>query len=241
MSSSNYTCRRLPPVSPNGTGNTLENALIAKVRAFRLESLQTAPNSFASSYDEEVEMPIERTTQRLCMPQSTHYVAFTLDPTSTNKHLSEEDWIGSLATQGPEIETPTDRAVLVLDPWASVQERERISTTQLIESGLAVRKSLHYHFNAIFVRPNARGHGVGESLIRTAMDVGLELGKASGALEIRHTLALNSDNISALRLYQKLGFKTTHVQMYTLRARKGVEQENRETTVMECLIPVTEV
>lgn len=238
MSPPLYRIEQLPAVSATDTGDKQENTLVSRMRGFRLESLQTSPDSFASSYDEEVSWPVEKTRERVSTPQITHYVAVPQQIATGELPLSGVEWLGFLAAIGPEIETPTKRAELVLNPWAKTKEGEGLNTDGLLANKAALGKCLHYHYNALFVRPSARGNGLGEALFRTAMDDARRLASANGVVDVRYTLALDSANIAALRLYQKLGFGIVLRRMYKPRPRGGMDQAERETTVMEYLLPL---
>lgn len=57
------------------------------------------------------------------------------------------------------------------------------------------------HINNIAVRPECRGHGAGRVLLLQVLSEGVALGAAKATLEVRRS------NVSALKLYEGLGFR----------------------------------
>ena len=235
-----YKVVRLPSVLAADAGNQQENELIDKTRSFRLEMLRTSPDKFAAVYDEEVLLPVERTRHRMSHPLGAHYVAIPTDRDSARLPLNEIEWVGAMVRYGPEIETRFKRAKFSFQPLEESDGREE-SVASLLESKAAVDKSLHYHHFGLFVSPIARGQGMGAALIKASIKDAGEFGVASGALEVRHTIALDTDNTNALRLYSKIGFVISEQGLYRPKIRKGVVQEEKGYTIMECLVTLAEV
>lgn len=230
-----YNIDKLPTVSTTDTGDSLENTLIAKVHALRLESFQTSPDSFGSSYEEELLFPHERTRARLSNRHHTYYIA---TPQHEVSPLNELEWAGILIAHGPQIESSVEGVELAINPWNKSSAKEQETDGQMFEGEPVVVQSVHYQYNGLFVRTSARAHGIGQALMSTAMNDAQKSADAIGALEIKHTVVANSDNTSAMRLYERVGFVVTSKHMYEPRPRGGVDQEERELSVMECSMPL---
>ena len=61
--------------------------------------------------------------------------------------------------------------------------------------------SMQVHINNVAVHPSMRGRGCGEILLRYAMKLAVQNGSRRVVLEVRPS------NLTALRLYQRLGFR----------------------------------
>jgi ribosomal protein S18 acetylase RimI-like enzyme len=74
---------------------------------------------------------------------------------------------------------------------------------ELVGLGQLLDKGNHrIHLARIIIAPNRRGQGLGDLLCRLLIDEGLKrFGK------VYFTLSVYSDNVNAVKLYQKLGFK----------------------------------
>jgi len=57
------------------------------------------------------------------------------------------------------------------------------------------------HINNVAVRPECRGQGVGQALLRFVLRLGGTLGARRATLEVRRS------NVAALKLYERLGFQ----------------------------------
>lgn len=233
-----YNIVKLPTVSSTDTGDSLANALIAKVHALRLESFHTSPDSFGSSYEEELLFPHERTRARLSNRHHTYYIATPQHESSEDPPLNELDWVGILIAHGPQIESSDEGVELAINPWNKSSAKEQETNGQMSKGEPVVVQSVHYQYNGLFVRTSARAHGIGQALMSTAMNDAQKSADAIGAREVKHTVVANSDNTSAMRLYERVGFVVTSKHMYEPRPRGGVDQEERELSVMECSMPL---
>ena len=76
-----------------------------------------------------------------------------------------------------------------------------IGFAQLFPNFCSVRAAPIYILNDLFVSPAARRRGVGTLLLKVAA----EIGRATGAVRLELSTAIT--NVSAQRLYQKVGWK----------------------------------
>ena len=88
------------------------------------------------------------------------------------------------------------------------EDGEPVGTVQLtFIAGLSRRGAMRAQIEAVRVRSDRRGSGLGQELIRWAVEVARERGCVM--------VQLTSDNsrTGAHRFYERLGFKATHVGM----------------------------
>ena len=240
MNSKPCKITRLPAVSSVDTGVAGEHALISKARRFRLDTLQISPGSFASRYDEEILAPIEHTRKRLSHSLATQYVAVAPQHSDSNASLSETEWMGTLVVYGPKSETPTDRAQFSFQPLDKPEEKE-VSLDSHSNDDVRVSaqgQGLYYHLFGLFVSPQARGQGLGRALIKAAMEDARANGVLNGALEVRVTIALTTDNIDAMRLYQQCGFVVIEQGLFQPKPIMAVDQDKQEYAIMQCSMPL---
>jgi len=69
-------------------------------------------------------------------------------------------------------------------------------------------KALHFHINGMFVDPSRRGAGIGIALLARALVWGDALAKHLGSYCIRYTMVVDQANVSAMKLYERAGFRT---------------------------------
>lgn len=215
----------LPPVSASDTGDVPQNELISRVRSFRLEMLKTSPDDFGSTYENEVQYPLEWTRKRLSNAQNKHYVVVPTNSAIEVVALHADDWVGMVAMRGPETESANARAEIQLNPWDNPPEPNGMDAQAEL--------SLHYHFGGLFVKPAFRGQGIAEAMLRKAVGDAEAVAKQRNAVDVRHTLAMNADNPSAVRVYEKLGFVAVRTYWYD-HPRNG---QARQCQIMERLVP----
>ncbi|OJD37775.1 gnat family [Diplodia corticola] len=145
--------------------------LVSRQKNFRLFSLSSAPEAFGSTYERELDVTWDTWESRLTNPQATTFVAVSRDPgTAQNPvefpQLLQHDWLGQLVLFRMYQE---DRAKLSANasPWTALRDDE-----------------VHYHFNAMFVMPAARGQGIARKLIEHA----IAGSTPSGAVRAKYTV-----------------------------------------------------
>ena len=92
-------------------------------------------------------------------------------------------------------------------------EQEPVGFTQLYPKYSSARAVKNWILNDLYVAEAWRCHGIGEKLIRTAM----EFAKADGATFVE--LSTAADNRTAQRLYEQIGFaqQAPETDFYTYR------------------------
>lgn len=91
---------------------------------------------------------------------------------------------------------------------------DALGFTQLYPTFASLAQAPSWILNDLYVEPRARGRGVGEALLEAARQLAL----ANGAAELM--LQTARDNLTAQRLYEKLGWKRDdEFLVYTLDPR----------------------
>jgi ribosomal protein S18 acetylase RimI-like enzyme len=151
-----------------------------RVKAFRLHSLQTSPESFLSTYARESQFTDDVWYERLRNPQVATFIA-----------LRSDQIVSSIAVLGPLPYSPLDLSPHG-NPWVSLTPGE-------------APKFSHYRINGMFTLPDARGQGIAKALLEAGRVFGAKEAAASGT-EFVLTIAVDEDNAIARSLYQKAGF-----------------------------------
>jgi ribosomal protein S18 acetylase RimI-like enzyme len=158
---------------------------LERVKAFRLLSLQTAPESFLSTYASEVAFTDDIWYGRLTNPSVATFVA-----------LQSGRVVGSLALIGPLAHPPEDLSPLG-NPWVSI-DRDAL---------LKEPENSYWRINGMFTLPEVRGQGIAKALIEKAKVFGCEQAALSGKGFVG-SIAVDADNLPAKALYKKCGFVT---------------------------------
>lgn len=116
--------------------------------------------------------------------------ADTTDPSALPAYLAAFDWIDASLTN----------AIYVAE-----HEDELVGTFQTVFGrSLSNRGAAHLTVAAVQTRADKRGRGIGEAMMRYAIEKGREL----GAYQVK--LASNLARTDAHRLYRRLGFEQSH-------------------------------
>jgi GNAT superfamily N-acetyltransferase len=158
-----------------------------RIKAFRLFSLQVAPDAFLSTYAREVAFTDDVWYGRLTNPDAFTFVA-----------LQSSRVVGSLALVGPLPSRPEERTPLA-NPW--------LQTNGDTAAPVKEPDASHWRINGMFVLPEARGQGVAKGLIEKSIVLGREMAVLSGK-EFIASIAVDDDNLPAKSLYEKCGFVT---------------------------------
>ncbi|KAF2690999.1 hypothetical protein K458DRAFT_412314 [Lentithecium fluviatile CBS 122367] len=164
--------------------------LIRASKTFRLQALQTSPESFSSTYAREAAFTDHEWEARLQNSLALTLVAVKTPATessqtgksrNTAEDLLDLEWKGSAVLFGP------------LPQPSSPANDNKIPTFEIF---------------ALFVLPSARGYGMGASLIQAV------IGHASstaadehGSGEVVVKVTVTPGNMKVVGLYEKLGFR----------------------------------
>jgi GNAT superfamily N-acetyltransferase len=185
------TIRTLPKSHPNPQTWT---RLIAQQKSFRLNALQTSPDSFSSTYAREAAFADSEWEARLQNPFALSLIAvkertreFSETETSRDDVQTwiESEWQGSAVVFGP----------------VSMDGVEIIKETLLFE------------IFGLFVLPSVRGRGVGTQLVQSAVEYAiLQAAEKFERREIVVRVRITAGNPNALELYEKLGFSVVQAE-----------------------------
>jgi GNAT superfamily N-acetyltransferase len=173
---------RIHPLPKSHSNPVTWARLISAQKVFRLQALQTSPESFSSTYAREVVFTDGEWEARLQNPLALTLVAVkcstaedgeTEQGRGTFQACAEGDWQGSAVLFGPS-----------LDP-----ERSNLPVFEIF---------------GLFVLPSARGHGIGTSLVEVAID---QAGGVAGYREVAVRVRAAAGNAQVVGLYEKLGFR----------------------------------
>jgi ribosomal protein S18 acetylase RimI-like enzyme len=150
-------------------------------KAFRLLSLQIAPEAFASTYAREVAFDDSVWYERLSNPIANSFLAIG----ETGKILSMSTMIGPLSYGTLEIPP-------LGNPWTG-------------QDGWEAMAPLHFRLNAIFTLPEARRRGISKALIKRSIKHTTDEARAKNK-DIIFSVIVDTDNLKAKALYESVGF-----------------------------------
>lgn len=175
------------PNDPEGARSNVE-----RYKAFRLLSLQTSPDAFASNYAREAAFTDDIWYQRLADPKSSTFFA-----------VDSDRIVGTLTVLGPIAFSPEEFTPST-NPW----ELERGSD----------QPELHYRFNGVFTLPEVRGKGVAKSLVEKGKEFIHAQAKEFGKPVVA-SLVVEIENVAAKSLYERCGFSFLKKELYTKYGR----------------------
>ncbi|KAM0701736.1 hypothetical protein Q7P35_010645 [Cladosporium inversicolor] len=176
--------------------------LAVKSAALRLAGLLQSPDSFSSTYDEEVALNDVQKLEALRRPKrTTIIVAHTGDK---DNDWSQADWAGQVTLLGPF--TRSD----YLAPYLETHEDGRRHSLAELDSIFEPvssddSRAVYWHMTALYVMNDHRRRGLGDQLCRKAFEVIQEHAKGSPS-ELR--IVIKPGNGIVARMYQRLGFET---------------------------------
>jgi len=175
------------PSDPEGAKPYVEH-----YKAFRLLSLQTSPETFASTYEREIAFTDDIWLGRLINPDATTFIA-----TQNNQIM------GTLTILGP-LPFAADEMSASSNPWES--------------TGASPQPVAHWRFNGMFTLPEARRQGIAKALIQKAQMFASSRAAALGK-EFIGSIVTESENTAATALYRKCGF--VHIKEESMTVRGG--------------------
>ncbi|KAG0649984.1 hypothetical protein D0Z07_3751 [Hyphodiscus hymeniophilus] len=158
---------------------------VGQVKAFRLQSLQTSPESFLSTYARESAFTDDIWYERLSNSKANTFIA-----------VKSERIISTIAVIGPLPYGPEELSPLG-NPWATMDG----------DATIKIPTTLHWRINGMFTLPEARGQGTAKALIEAAKKFGTAQAEASGK-DLVFSIAVDEDNVPAKALYERCGFVT---------------------------------
>lgn len=209
--------------------------LVQQQKDFRLLALKTSPEYFGSTYEREVQFNDATWDERLRNPLATTLVALEesaisesslSNPDALVALAANNDWLGTVVLIGP-----TDTATTLVSAKASAVALAA-NAKKLDLDGERNTQIPHYQINAFFVRPSARGRGLGTALVSGAIAHGEAFRREYGFATARFTLLVDEDNGPANAAYQRAGFKVIGEDTY-LKKLAGREQFEKTALTLE--------
>jgi ribosomal protein S18 acetylase RimI-like enzyme len=176
--------------------------LAGKTAALRLAGLLQSPDSFSSTYDEEVALTDAEKVEAIRRPKRTTIIVAQAG--DENDDWRQAEWAGQVTLLGP-----FTRAEY-LAPYLSTHENERRLSLAELDSIFEPVSSndssaVYWHMTALYVLNDHRRRGLGDQLCRKAFKVIQQHGDGS-ASELR--IVIKPSNGIVARMYERLGFET---------------------------------
>jgi ribosomal protein S18 acetylase RimI-like enzyme len=169
---------------------------LEEYKAFRLLSLQLAPDAFVSSYARESAFDDETWYGRLSNAGANTFMA-----------LRKSGQVLRTATVLGPLPYGTDGLPSVGNPWTAIGG----------EAGLDDLEFLHFRFNAIFTLPEARRRGISKALIAKSIEQTQIEARSTSEKDAVFSVIVEADNGKARALYESAGF----VQMKKFNASEN--------------------
>ncbi|KAK6443253.1 60S ribosomal protein L10A [Oleoguttula sp. CCFEE 5521] len=219
----------IPILSNLGVREAPGTRLAEKSRGFRLLALKSSPKAFASTYEEESKRSIEQTYERLTNSKAVHFVALKCDDESTEQRnpvvgldeLARNEWEGFIVLLGPQDSSDGGVSASVNPFHLMTKISAGDDAEGDFDGSRQDQKALHFHLNGMFVRPAARGSGLGRMLIEAAIDRAVSTALGSDAKEIVVTIIVDEWNTVARSLYERCAFVVVARETYQ---QQGQEQ-----------------
>ncbi|OBS24488.1 hypothetical protein FPOA_05029 [Fusarium poae] len=175
--------------------------LIDKYRSFRLSALDLSPQSFSSTYAEEVELPKEKWEARFSNPLVVNIVIVSNPDTGSVSDLSlilNSPWLASLVSCGP------FDAMTAAKTW---EQQQNFEPGCLDFGPLGTDIKWAYVLNAIYVPPLQRRKGLANRLIEYAKQF---VAGTHDENKVMLVLIVNFESVAAMKCYEKSGFGLVH-------------------------------
>jgi GNAT superfamily N-acetyltransferase len=205
----------------------LEQEVVNRYRKLRLHGLRVDPQSFSSTYEDESQFPDSTWLSRIHNPVGKTFAAVANlenqpeastdgvfvhlhDTDDTFTRLLRKEWVGIVTMLGPGLfSRPNETVATGLSQPYEVFIRDRKYQVPLTTSELSDLSGAHlvYLVAGMFVSPSARRRGHGQHLMDAVIAAATEEARVLGAHKVSITLQVESSNLGAQRLYERVGFK----------------------------------
>ena len=176
--------------------------LAIKSAALRLAGLLQSPDSFSSTYDEEVALTDAQKLESLQRSKRTTIIVAQTGDRSND--WSQADWAGQVTLLGP-----FTRAEYLAPYLETHEDERRLSLAELdaIFDTVSPNDSsaVYWHMTALYVLNGHRRRGLGDQLCRKAFEV-IQQHSKGAASELR--IVIKPGNGIVTRMYERLGFET---------------------------------
>jgi len=176
--------------------------LAVKTAALRLAGLLQSPDSFSSTYDEEVALTDAERLKAIQRPKRTTIIVAQAG--DENDDWRQAEWAGQVTLLGP-----FTRAEYLAPYLETHEDGRRLSLAELDSIFEPVSSNdsnaVYWHMTALYVLNEHRRRGLGDQLCRKAFEVIQQHGDGSVS-ELR--IVIKPSNEIVARMYERLGFET---------------------------------
>jgi len=200
-------------------------AIVRSYRAFRLSSLKSDPDAFASTYLEECKESDDFWRARLANPKALLFIAV---PPKSDR-TSSSNWLGMVSLLGPKGDDGMHKISANASPWSSISQPEKQGGELRHGNEQDVKKMtlVSFHVVGTYTTPSARRRGIGAALFQYALRHAETVCRQSGGEELECTLYVDADNAPAVRLYEDRGFKKVEEMMYKPKPVESGERKEK--------------
>ncbi|GES63238.1 acetyltransferase, GNAT family [Aspergillus terreus] len=186
---------------------TDQGSIIERYRTLRLTGLKQDPQSFSSTYDQELQFPPEKWLARMTNPDARTFVAVKRgvnEPPSTPPDditaLLSREWVGSLTIMGPKnLQADDFRGTA---PWTLFTNRHYHAPSRG-----GCKTGCVYMLAGMFVVREERRNGYGRSLVEKAVQNAYNEAEQAHADRLFVVALVNRENQPACTLYAACGFE----------------------------------
>ncbi|MCJ1249363.1 hypothetical protein MMC30_006586 [Trapelia coarctata] len=198
------------------------NHAASLLRHFRLHSLQSTPDAFASTYEKEVEFTPEIWLQRVQNPDALHLLAtIPVDQEDAllfaDETLNTARWLGMLVLM---TKHGTKRQLASASPWSYNKSQKSNTSGHSEAGGEDVGDEAYYQLNGMFVHPLVRRCGLGKLLIQRALEFVKAVTGERKLPSCRVDVLVDTWNIAAVGLYKSCGFERVGEDTYEVGGSK---------------------
>ncbi|GAB7335394.1 hypothetical protein MBLNU13_g07768t2 [Cladosporium sp. NU13] len=176
--------------------------LAIKSAALRLAGLLQSPDSFSSTYDEEVALTDVQKLESLQRPKRITIIVAQNGDKSND--WTQAEWAGQVTLLGP-----FTRAEYLAPYLETHEDGRRLAVAELNAIFVPVSSNdssaVYWHMTALYVLNDHRRRGLGDQLCRKAFEVIQQHANGSGS-ELR--IVIKPSNGIVARMYERLGFET---------------------------------
>ena len=203
-------------------------SLVERYRHFRLFSLSSAPDAFASTYEQEVEYPTSIWVQRLRNQDAVQYVATRFSSTKTDiSTLKQAEWVGMVVL----VRKQENTSKTEYDLSSKISPENDSSRSRPAGNDDPDTLEGSFYINGLFTDPSARSKGLGGQLLKKCFDVIEAEVQVQVCRQAKVATLLDSWNSKAKKLYEANGFQVTGTSEYM------VGDSKREALSIERWVP----
>lgn len=220
----------------------LEQEVVNRYKQLRLHGLKVDPQSFSSTYEDEskfedgvwlsrIQNPVGKTFAAVTdsNPQSEASTTETLVKTDgandALQRLLRKEWAGIVTLLGPGVfSRPNEGVATGLNQPYEVFIQNNKYQIPMTTSELGDLSGAHlvYLVAGMFVSPSGRRRGHGQRLMEAAIAATTKEVRALGGSKVSITLQVESGNLGAQRLYERVGFKVVD-EAVGIKNRQGAK------------------